>query len=62
MEFEVTNALRDLDNATPAYLLQEIFHHGDLKVRMESIKVLKDLDVTRRTGRVLIEWLRIDGR
>lgn len=59
MEFEVTNALRDLDERTPPYLLQEIFHHGDLKVRLDSIKVLKDLDTARRTSRVLREILKI---
>ena len=59
MRFEVMNALRDLDNATPAYFLQEMFHHGDLKVRLESIKVLTDLDVKRHTCRVLKEMLKI---
>jgi hypothetical protein len=59
MEFEVTNALRDLDVRTPSYLLEEIFHHGDLKVRVSSIKELKELDTGRRTCRVLKEMLKI---
>lgn len=59
MNFEVVNALRDLDVETSPYLLQEIFSHGDLKVRLESIQVLKDLDTARRTSLVLREMLRI---
>lgn len=59
MEFEVTNALRDLDERTPAYLLEEIFHHGDLKVRINAGLVLKDLAPNQRTNRVLREWLKL---
>lgn len=59
MEFEVTNALRDLDVATPSYLMEEIFHHGDLKVRLEAAKVLTQLDPEKRTGRVLQAMFRL---
>lgn len=59
MRFEVLNALRNLDNSTPSYYLEEIFHHGDLKVRLESIKVLKALDPRARTARLLKEMLKI---
>lgn len=59
MRFEVQNALRDLDEKTPAYLLEEIFHHGDLKVRTEAARALAELDPKRRTTRVLLEMLRI---
>lgn len=59
MNFEALHALRDLDVGTAPFLLQEIFNHGDLKVRLESIKVLRDLDTKLRTNRVLREMLRI---
>jgi hypothetical protein len=59
MNFEVQNALRDLHERTPGYFLQEIFHHGDLKVRTEALKVLGDIDPKRRTTRLLLEMLRI---
>jgi hypothetical protein len=59
MRFEVQNALRDLDEKTPGYFLEEIFHHGDLKVRLQALKVLGDIDPTRRSTRVLLEMLKI---
>lgn len=59
MRFEVQNALRDLDQKTPAYFLEEIFSHGDLKVRTEAAQALADLDPERRTTRILLEMLRI---
>jgi hypothetical protein len=59
MRFEVTNSLRDLEDRTPSYFLGEIFHHGSLKVRTEALKVLQDLDVKRRTNRVLREMLKL---
>lgn len=59
MRFEVQNALRDLDEKTPGYFLEEIFHHGDLKVREQALKVLGDIDPKRRTTRVLLEMLEI---
>ncbi|MCO5164886.1 MAG: hypothetical protein M9894_00765 [Planctomycetes bacterium] len=59
MRFEVQNALRGLDEKTPGYFLQEIFHHGDLKVRTEARKTLTDLDSRRKTARILREMLRI---
>ena len=59
MRFEIKNALRGLDETTPSYMREEIFHHGDLKVRIEAVKVLVDLDTKRRTARVLREMLKI---
>lgn len=59
MRFEVQNALRDLDEKTPGYFLEEIFHHGDLKVRGQALKVLGDIDPKRQTTRVLLEMLKI---
>lgn len=59
MRFEVQNALRDLHEKTPSYFLEEIFHHGDLKVRTQAIKVLADLDPKRKTVRLLKEMLRL---
>ena len=59
MRFEVKNALRDLDATTPSYMREEIFHHGDLKVRTEALKVLGDLDPKRKSTRLLKEMLRL---
>jgi hypothetical protein len=59
MRFEVQNALRDLHEKTPTYFLEEIFHHGDLKVRTEALKVLGDLDPKRKSARLLREMLRL---
>jgi hypothetical protein len=59
VNFEAHNALRGLDVRTPGYFLEEIFHHGDLKVRVEAVKVLSDLDPKQRTNRVLREWLKL---
>lgn len=60
MNFEYVNALRDLDNTTAEYFLEEIFHHGDLKVRLEAAKVLLDLDPSKSTARKLRNILKIE--
>ena len=57
--FDTLQALRDLDRKTPAYFLQEIFHHGDQTVRMNSAEALKDLEPERKSVRILREILRI---
>ena len=44
MSFEVEHALRDMDQKTTPYLLEEIFHHGDLKVRIDAARELAMLD------------------
>ena len=59
MSFEVEHALRDMDQKTPDYLLREIFHHGDLKVRIDAARELAVLDPTRRTTRLLLQILQI---
>jgi hypothetical protein len=59
MQFEVKNALTDLDQRTPAYFLQEIFHHGDLKVREDAKVALREMDPDRKSVRVLREVLRL---
>jgi hypothetical protein len=59
MQFEFKNALTDLDQKTPTYFRDEIFHHGDLTARREAIKALGDLDTRQHTVRVLREIIRI---
>lgn len=59
MQFEAENALRDLDQTMPSYFREELFAHGDLTVRKNSLEVLSNLDVTTRTVRVLIEMIRL---
>ena len=59
MQFEIKHALNDLDQRTPAYFLQEIFHHGRLKVRDDAIEALKTMETERKSVRVLREILRI---
>ncbi len=59
MSFELTNALRNLEDRTPSYFLEEIFHHGDLKVRVEAAKVLADCDPAKKTNRVLREMIKL---
>ncbi len=59
MRFEFQHALRDLGSRTPTYFLEEIFHHGSLKVRTASLAALEDLNPKRRTTRVLKEMLRL---
>ena len=59
MQFEFKNALTDLDQRTPTYFLQEIFHHGKLKVRKDSLEALADLDPKRHSARILREILKI---
>lgn len=59
MNFEVKNALTELDRKTPDYFLQEIFHHGDTKVRCHASDVLRDLEPEQHTARVLREMLRL---
>ncbi|MGE0709006.1 MAG: hypothetical protein AB7N76_23390 [Planctomycetota bacterium] len=59
MSFEVKNALIDLNQKTPEYLLREIFHHGKLAVREHAEKELKELDPKRRTVRKLREMLEL---
>jgi len=57
--FEIENALRELSRKTPAYFRSEIFAHGDLKVRIEAVKVLKELEPERRSDRILKEMLKL---
>ena len=57
--FEVLNALIDLDQRTPVFFQQEIFAHGDLKVRKLALEILRELEPTRKTSRVLHEILKL---
>ncbi|MCA8921246.1 MAG: hypothetical protein KDD82_05520 [Planctomycetes bacterium] len=50
MKFDVQNALRNLDQRTPAFYRQELFSHGDLKVRAIAVEVLTDMDPEDRTS------------
>jgi len=59
MEFEFKHALHDLDQRTPPYFIGEIFSHGSLEVRRSAIEALSELDVTRKSVRILKEILRI---
>ena len=44
MNFEVKNALLDLDQKTPEYFLRELWAHGKLEVKQSAQESLKDLD------------------
>ena len=60
MTFEVLNALRDLDRRTPAFFLEEIFHHGDQTMRERALEILKDLDPQQhRSSAVLRDMLKV---
>jgi hypothetical protein len=59
MRFEVQHALRDLDERTPVYFLQEIFAHGDLKGKISAMKVLTEINTHRKSVRILREILKI---
>lgn len=59
MKFDVQNALRDLDQPTPAFFRQELFSHGDLKVRLAAVEVLTDLDPEERTSELLRTKLQL---
>ena len=57
VNFEVMNALRDLDQKTPSFFVAELFAHGDLTMRMNAIRALKR--PRDDSTRILIEMLRI---
>ncbi len=57
--FEIEQALRELGRRTPDYFRDEIFSHGDLKVRTEAAKVLKELEPQRRSTQILKEMLKL---
>jgi hypothetical protein len=59
MRFEVQNALNGLDQRTPEYLLQEIFAHGSLQARQDSIEILADLDPEAKTASTLRDMLQL---
>ena len=59
MQFEIKNALTDLDQKTPQYFLQEIFAHGDLRVRELSKVALARMDAKRKSVRILREILKL---
>lgn len=59
MDFEVQNALRDLDQRTPEFFRREIFAHGDPKVRNDAVSELKELDPERKSVRLLGEILKL---
>lgn len=50
MKFEVLNALRRLDERTPAYFMAEMFAHGELKLKTAALEALKDLDPKQGTS------------
>lgn len=59
MEFLVVEALRNLDRVTPAFLVEELFAHGETTVRHEALKIFGTLDSKSRTNRVLVEWMKL---
>ena len=59
MEFEVKNALRDLDQKTLPYLVGELFCHGSLDMRRTAIEALTELDPERRSVRIAREVLKL---
>lgn len=59
MNFEVLNALNDLDQRTPDYFLTELFAHGDQKVRLDAVEALKELGPEKKSARVLRELIRL---
>ena len=60
MDFETRIALCDLDERTPAFFVQELFAHGELRVRAEALRALrKGLDPTERTSAMLRQLLRL---
>lgn len=59
MRFEVLNALRGLDTRTPAYFLEELFSHGDLKLKLDALEALKDLDPEQGTSQEVRRMLSL---
>lgn len=59
MNFEVKNALLDLDQKTPEYFLRELWAHGKLDVKQSAKESLKELDPQRHSARVLRELLKL---
>jgi hypothetical protein len=59
MQFEYTNALRDLDVRTPPYHVMEIFHHGSLLVRTKAEQILRHISPRIRTTPALRRMLAI---
>ena len=59
MNFETTNALRDLDERTPRYLRGEVFAHGDLTTVIAAVEVLQTLDPEDKTASVLVNMMRL---
>ena len=59
MKFDLQNALRDLDQRTPAFFRQELFAHGDIKVRNNAVEVLTELEPRDRTSERLRTKLQL---
>jgi hypothetical protein len=57
MSFEVTHALRNLDERTPEFFRRELFAHGDLTMRRVAIEALTK--PSKRSVRILCEILRL---
>jgi hypothetical protein len=57
MRFEVVNALRNLDERTPAFYMSELFSHGELKLKIVALEALKDLDPEDETSHQLRSML-----
>lgn len=59
MQFEFLNALRDLDERTPHYKVVEIFHHGNLMVRVKAAQILAGISPRIRATPTLRRMLAI---
>lgn len=59
MKFDLQNALRDLDQRTPAFFRQELFAHGDVKVKTVAVEVLTELEPQDRTSELLRTKLQL---
>ncbi len=56
-DFETKQALTNLNKKTPSFFVSEIFAHGDLTTRRNSIKILKTLNKKPKTIKLLIALL-----
>jgi hypothetical protein len=63
VNFEIVNALRNLDEQTPEYLRHEVWAHGDTTTPRIAAHILRTgLDRHMRSSRTLREILRLIPR
>ena len=59
MNFEVFQALCDLNQRTPEYFVTEIFTEGDMTVKRQAQAALRSLDPDAQSNRVLRSMLKL---